>query len=123
MAKYVIRRLIGMIPTWLIIMFAVVFMVRRIPGSIVDVLLADQGGTGSYQKGLDRAAIEKRLGLDKPVYVQYIQYVAGVSHGNLGNSLWDQQPVVKLIAQRVPVTFQVALVAIVTSIAVSIPIG
>jgi peptide/nickel transport system permease protein len=123
MAKYIIRRLIGMIPTWLIIMFAVVFMVRLIPGSIVDVLLADQGGTGSYQKGLDRAAIEKRLGLDKPVYVQYIQYVIGVSHGDLGNSLWDQQPVVKLIAQRVPVTFQVALVAIITSIAVSIPIG
>ena len=45
MAKYIIRRLIGMVPTWLLIMFGVVFMVRLIPGSIVDILLEEQGGT------------------------------------------------------------------------------
>ena len=123
MAKYVLRRLIGMIPTWLIIMFMVVFMVRLIPGSIVDLLLQDQGGGGSYQAGIDRAQVEHRLGLDQPVYVQYVKYVAGVAQGNLGASLWDQQSVVSLIAQRVPVTAQVALVAIVTSVFVSIPIG
>lgn len=123
MAKYVLRRLIGMIPTWLIIMFMVVFMVRLIPGSIVDLLLQDQGGGGSYQAGIDRAQVEHRLGLDQPVYVQYVKYVAGVAQGNLGASLWDQQSVVGLIAQRVPVTAQVALVAIVTSVFVSIPIG
>lgn len=123
MAKYVLRRLIGMIPTWLIIMFMVVFMVRLIPGSIVDLLLQDQGGGGSYQAGIDRAQVEHRLGLDQPVYVQYVKYVAGVAQGNLGASLWDQQSVVSLIAQRVPVTAQVALVAIITSVFVSIPIG
>jgi len=123
MAKYVLRRLIGMVPTWLIIMFMVVFMVRLIPGSIVDLLLQDQGGGGSYQAGIDRAQVEHRLGLDQPVYVQYVKYVAGVAQGNLGASLWDQQSVVSLIAQRVPVTAQVALVAIITSVFVSIPIG
>lgn len=123
MAKYVIRRLIGMVPTWLIIMFMVVFMVRLIPGSVVDLLLQEQGGGGSYQEGIDRAAIEKRLGLSDPVYVQYVKYVAGVVQGDLGKSLWDDQKVTTLIAERVPVTAQVALIAIVTSIAVSIPIG
>jgi len=112
-----------MVPTWLIIMFMVVFMVRLIPGSIVDLLLQDQGGGGSYQAGIDRAQVEHRLGLDQPVYVQYVKYVAGVAQGNLGASLWDQQSVVSLIAQRVPVTAQVALVAIITSVFVSIPIG
>ena len=123
MAKYVIRRLIGMVPTWLIIMFMVVFMVRLIPGSVVDLLLQEQGGGGSYQEGIDRALIEKRLGLSDPVYVQYVKYVAGVVQGDLGKSLWDEQKVTTLIAERVPVTAQVALIAIVTSIAVSIPIG
>jgi len=123
MAKYVTRRLIGMVPTWLIIMFMVVFMVRLIPGSVVDLLLQEQGGSGSYQEGIDRAVIEKRLGLSDPVYVQYVKYVAGVVQGDLGNSLWDEQKVTTLIAERVPVTAQVALVAIVTSIAVSIPVG
>jgi peptide/nickel transport system permease protein len=122
-AKYVVRRLIGMVPTWLLIMFMVVFMVRLIPGNIVDILLTDQGGTGSYQKGVDRAELSHRLGLDRPVYVQYLTYIGGVAHGDFGRSLWDQTPVTKLIAQRVPVTAQVALVAIITSIMVSIPIG
>jgi peptide/nickel transport system permease protein len=123
MAKYIVRRLIGMVPTWLLIMFGVVFMVRLIPGSIVDILLEEQGGTGKYDSNVGRQEIEKRLGLDQPVYIQYIKYVAGVAQGDLGNSLWDQTPVRTLIAQRVPVTAQVALVAILTSIAVSIPVG
>jgi peptide/nickel transport system permease protein len=123
MGKYVLRRLIGMVPTWLIIMFMVVFMVRLIPGNIVDILLEEQGGTGNYKEGVGKAELEKRLGLSDPVYVQYLRYVGGVVRGDFGHSLWDQQPVTKLIAQRVPVTAQVALVAIVTSIMVSIPVG
>ncbi len=123
MGKYVIQRLIGMIPTWLLIMFMVVFMVRLIPGSIVDLLLEEQGGGGKYSDGIGRADIEKRLGLSDPVYIQYIKYVGGVVRGDFGNSLWDQQPVTKLIAERVPVTAQVALLAIVTSIMIAIPVG
>ena len=97
MAKYIVRRLIGMVPTWLIIMFGVVFMVRLIPGSIVDILLEEQGGTGKYDSNVGRHDIEKRLGLDQPVYIQYVKYVAGVARGDLGNSLWDQQPVTEAI--------------------------
>src|SRR5688572_28603956 len=123
MGKYVLRRLIGMVPTWLIIMFMVVFMVRLIPGNIVDILLEEQGGTGNYKDGVGKAELEKRLGLSDPVYVQCLRYVGGVVRGDFGNSLWDQQPVTKLIGQRVRVTAQVALVAIVTSILVSIPVG
>ncbi|RLT34692.1 MAG: ABC transporter permease [Chloroflexi bacterium] len=124
MAKYVIQRLIGMVPTWLIIMFAVVSMVRLIPGSIVDLLLADQGGqTASSSAKIERAELEHRLGLDRPVYVQYLSYVGGVVRGDFGNSLWEATPVSTLIAQRVPVTGQVALLAIIVSVSLAIPIG
>lgn len=123
MGKYIIRRLIGMIPTWLIIMFMVVFMVRLIPGNVVDLLLQEQGGTGSYEEGIGRAEIEKRLGLDQSVIIQYMKYVGGVVQGDFGNSLWSEEPVTTLIAERVPVTAEVALIAIITSIMVSIPIG
>ncbi len=89
----------------------------------MDILLEEQGGTGKYDSNVGRQELEHRLGLDQPVYVQYAKYVAGVAQGDLGQSLWDQAPVRSLIAQRVPVTAQVALVAIITSIAVSIPVG
>ena len=123
MTKYVVRRLVGMVPTWLIIMFMVVGMVRLIPGNIVDVLLQDQGGTGNYSASIAKQELSKRLGLDQPMPVQYVKYVAGVTHGDFGRSLWDQTPVTRLIAQRAPVTGEVTFIAIVTSIGISIPLG
>lgn len=123
MGKYVIRRLIGMVPTWLIIMFAVVAMVRLMPGSVVDILLQDQGGQSSAAAKLNKAELEHKLGLDRPLYIQYVSYVTGVVRGDFGKSLWDAQPVSKLIAESAPVTAQVALLAIITSILLSIPIG
>ena len=124
MTTYIIRRILGMIPTWLIIMFAVVSMTRFIPGDIVDLLLSGQGGVNAAGTlAIDRAILEKRLGLDQPVQVQFANYVVGVTRGSLGNSLWDQQEVTKLIRERIPVTIEVALVAIVTSVLISIPLG
>ena len=125
MGAYIVRRLIAMIPTWLLVMFAVVALVRMIPGSTVDLLLQDQGSAGvqSGRAKLDRAEIEKRLGLDKPIPIQYLQYVAGVPRGDLGKSLWTQIPVTTTIAQRAPVTIQVAIIAFVASFVLAIPLG
>jgi peptide/nickel transport system permease protein len=125
MGPYILRRLVAMVPTWLIIIFAVVALLRLIPGSTVDLLLQDQG-SGGVQSGrakLDREAVTKRLGLDKPIPLQYVQYVAGVAHGDFGKSLWTQVPVTTTIAQRAPVTIQVAIIAFVAAFLLSIPIG
>lgn len=125
MQGYVLRRLVAMVPTWLIVMFAVVTLVRLIPGSIVDLLVEGQGGVG-VQGGraqLEREEVKKRLGLDKSIPVQYVEYVGGVVRGDFGKSLWSQVPVTTTIAERAPVTVQVALIAFLTSVSIAIPIG
>jgi ABC-type dipeptide/oligopeptide/nickel transport system permease component len=92
MLQYVIRRFLGMIPTLLVLLFVVVGMIRIIPGNIVDLMVQGQLGT----KDVTRLAIEHRLGIDRPMPVQYVTYLTGLLHGDLGRSLWTQQPVSQL---------------------------
>lgn len=125
MQAYILRRLIAMVPTWLIVMFIVVALVRLIPGSIVDLLLQEQGGGGTQggRANVDRLEIERRLGLDKSIPLQYVEYVGNVARGDFGRSLWSQEKVTTSIAFRAPVTMQVAAIAFATSVLVAIPIG
>src|SRR4051812_5683101 len=99
MFAYALRRVTGMIPSLLLLLLITVVMVRLIPGTVVDLMLQEQGG-----KTDQRAAVEKNLGLDKPVVVSYLKYVGGAVHGDLGRSLWTGQSVRGRIASRVPVT-------------------
>jgi peptide/nickel transport system permease protein len=125
MGGYITRRLIAMIPTWLIIMFVVVSLVRLMPGSVIDILLEEQGGQGQLggRQQVERQELMERLGLADPIPVQYVKYVGGVVRGDFGRSIWSQEPVTKLIAQRIPVTAEVAVIAFVTSISIAIPLG
>lgn len=120
MAKYAARRLIGMIPTALVLLLLVVLMVRMLPGNIVDLLLADSNVPASAEA---RAEMEHRLGLDMPLPERYARYVLGVTRGDLGVSLWDGRAVTTIIASRALVTAEVAAIAIVISVLVSIPLG
>src|SRR5262249_48163200 len=81
------------------------------------------GGVQSGRAKLDREAIEKRLGLDQPIPIQYLKYVAGVAHGDFGKSLWTQIPVTTTISQPAPVTIQVAGLALVAAFILAVPIG
>src|SRR5581483_10979498 len=96
MTQYIARRLLGMIPTMLVLLFVVVGMIRVIPGNIVDLMVQGQLGT----KDVTRLAIEHRLGIDRPMPVQYLSYLGGILHGDLGRSLWTQQPVTEIIVQH-----------------------
>ncbi|MGE3856219.1 MAG: ABC transporter permease [Dehalococcoidia bacterium] len=118
MTRYVLRRLIGMIPTLLVLLFIVVSLVRLLPGNVVDILLADGRATDET-----KAALAAKLGLDQSLPEAYIRYVGGVIRGDLGKSLWTDVPVTEMIAGRAPVTAEVAAIAIIVSIMVSIPLG
>jgi peptide/nickel transport system permease protein len=93
------------------------FMMRLIPGDIVDLMVSDFGYAA------DRGEILAQLGLDKPVYVQFGEWFGGLFVGNLGDSLWTERPVTHELGRRYPVTLELAFIALVVSIAVSIPIG
>ena len=85
MRAYLIRRLLLIIPTLFILSILVFLSVRFIPGDVIDVMVADLMHTGG---DIDREALERKLGLDVPVHVQYGRWLGGILlHGSLGEPL------------------------------------
>ena len=120
MIWYVIRRLILVIPTLIGVAIAVFFLIRVMPGDVVVVKLRADGAAVSEET---IQAERKRLGLDKPLYVQFLDYMAGLPRLDLGKSLWTGEPVIKEIALRMPVSFQIAIMAGVIAVLIAIPLG
>ena len=96
---YIIRRLLLLIPNLFIVASLVFLLIRLIPGDIIDKIVAEMGPEAGV---VDRAAIERRLGLDVPIHVQYGRWVGQLLQGNLGTMLRGDQPVVEQILPRVP---------------------
>ena len=117
MRLFIARRLLLAALTLFVVSVLTFFMLRLIPGDIVDLMISDFGYAA------DRQAILAQLGLDRPVYVQFAEWFGGLFTGNLGDSLWTDRPVTAELARRYPVTLELALIALVVSTAVSIPIG
>jgi peptide/nickel transport system permease protein len=119
MGRYIVVRLVGMIPTMLLLVLVVVLLVRIVPGNVIDVAVADQGTLTKT----DRAKIERQLGLSKPVWQQYVDYLGNLGHGSLGTSLWSRTTVKSLIVARISVTLQMAVMALALALIVSVPAG
>lgn len=118
MRSYTIRRLLLLIPTFLLVTLIVFLLVRLIPGSIVDLMILQQGCT------ISSAQIEHALGLDVPFHIQYVRWLEQmVLHGNLGNSLWRGTPVTTEILSSLPVTLELGLLGIITALTIAVPIG
>jgi peptide/nickel transport system permease protein len=120
MFRYFIRRLVLVVPTLIGVAVAVFFLIRVMPGDIVVVKLRADGATISDEV---IEAERKRLGLDKPLYAQFADYMLGLARLDLGNSLWTGEPVAKEITLRMAVSFQIALMAGVIAILIAIPLG
>ena len=123
MRAYIIRRLLLVIPTLFLLSILVFLSVRFIPGDVVDVI---QGRMELYGAGvIDREAVERRLGLDVPVYVQYGRWVGGIFlHGTLGESLFGGALTVEeKIIDRLPVTIELGVLAIVFGLLIALPVG
>ena len=120
MRAYIIRRLLLIIPTLFILSILVFLSVRFIPGDVVDAMLAQMEMYG----GIDREALERRLGLDVPVYVQYGRWIGNIfRHGSLGESLMGRGAVEEKIIDRLPVTIELGVMAIVIGLLIALPVG
>jgi peptide/nickel transport system permease protein len=118
MRRYVIQRILLLIPTLFLVSFAVFSMVRVIPGDVVELMVAEQGFAE------DREEMRKILGLDKPILQQYFIYMKKIIlEGDMGTSLWSREPVVKEIGRRLPVSLNLAALAIIWTIIIGIPMG
>jgi peptide/nickel transport system permease protein len=122
MQAYIIRRILLIIPTLIIVTILVFFLVRFIPGDIVDIMVAQQTATGTSE-ALDRDEIMRRLGLDSPIYEQYGRWVADVFRGDFGRSIWSNTPVLESLKNRVPVSFELGIIGIIIGQLIAIPVG
>lgn len=117
--SYLIRRILLSIPTILIVTLIVFVLVRIVPGDVVDLII----GTQNYLSEEQIQKMYQDFGLDKSVFLQYFFWLKSILTGNLGVSLRTGEDVVTLIMQRLPVTLELALLSILFSIVIGIPLG
>lgn len=111
MTRYILRRLVAMIPVLFLITLFTFVLIRLVPGDPVTAML---GPRGTPER---RAALEQAMKLDRPLWEQYLAFLSGVAHGDLGDSLWKKQPVTQVLADRIPPTlFLVVYAAVLTAI-------
>jgi peptide/nickel transport system permease protein len=115
----VIRRLLALIPTMFFASLIVFFAIRLIPGDVIDLMLAQN----DVSSNADRDSLRAALGLDRPVMEQYFSWIGRAFTGDLGASLWQNAPVSQLILQRLPITLELGLLALLVSVSVGIAIG
>ncbi|MFN5881007.1 MAG: ABC transporter permease [Burkholderiales bacterium] len=120
MQAYILRRLLALIPTLFFASVIVFTTVRLIPGDVIDLMLSQNDISASK---MDREALMEVLGLDKPMWSQYLIWVGNLFQGDMGNSLWQSTPVTERLAERLPVTFELGLLAILIGLTIAMPIG
>ena len=117
MGRYIRRRLVTAIPVFFGITLLVFLMVNLAPGTITDLM-----GEGTSSEA-DRAALEAALGLDQPLPIRYVQWLAGLFRGQLGQSFFYDRPVSRLIAQRVGPSLLLTGSGVVLAVAIALPLG
>jgi peptide/nickel transport system permease protein len=120
MLIYTLKRLLLTIPTLIGVAVLVFFMLRVVPGDIVEIKLRGDGGNVT-QEVVDME--RKRLGLDRPILVQFADYMVGLAKLDLGISMWTERPVLEEIAIRLELSLEVAILATIFATMISIPLG
>src|SRR5260370_1281447 len=118
MSRYLMRRLVLLVPTLLGVTLVVFVLVRLLPGDAVALQLQDAKSTAA-----DEAAMRAQLGIDRPIYVQYVDWMGTLLRGDLGHSFRSHQPIAQELAGRLPVTAELGLFALLIAASVAITIG
>jgi ABC-type dipeptide/oligopeptide/nickel transport system permease component len=114
--RYLLQRLLHSVLVVLGVSL-IVFLISHLTGDPA-VLMAQPGATEK-----DLQALRERLGLDAPLPVQYLRFVGGAAHGDFGNSIWQNQPVLGLILDRLPATLQLTASAMLVALGLAFPVG
>jgi peptide/nickel transport system permease protein len=117
MLRFIVRRLLLLVPIILGLSILLFFWVRALPGGPTEALLGERATPASV------AQIRHQLGLDKPVYKQYWAYVRTTASGNLGISISSRRPVTTEIRERFPATIELAFAAMIFALSLGIPLG
>ena len=117
MKRYVLYRLLFLLPTLLGALTLVFLLIHLIPGDPVDVMLGETAATA------DKEALRESLGLNRPLSVQYRTFMFDLAAGDLGRSLYERSSVTEIVRARFPATLELALCAMIAAIAISFPLA
>jgi peptide/nickel transport system permease protein len=116
---YIVRRLALMLVTLVGISIIIFVLLRIVPGNIVDILFDAAG----YVDPADKVSLQHDLGIDQPIVVQYLHWIWGLLHGDLGYSYVSEKPALDEILPRIPITARLAGLALLFSTSIGIPLG
>jgi peptide/nickel transport system permease protein len=116
---YIVRRLALMLVTLVGISIVIFFLLRIVPGNIVDILFDAAG----FVDPADKANLERELGIDQPLALQYLHWIWGLLQGDLGYSYVSEKPALQEILPRIPITARLAGLALLFSASIGIPLG
>ncbi|SFG62334.1 peptide/nickel transport system permease protein [Palleronia marisminoris] len=117
MTRYLIKRLVGLVVVIFLVLTIAFIIVRLAPGDPAALMLGPDATTE------DVAELRTRLGLDRPIYVQYLTFVANAAQGDLGDSLFFNAPVLEVLAARAEPTIFLALFSLIFALVIAAPIG
>jgi peptide/nickel transport system permease protein len=112
-----IKRFLGIVPVLFGVVLLTFLLVHAVPGDPVEVMLGESASSA------DRVQLREDLGLDQPIYVQFGVYLNKVAHGDLGVSIHSKKPIIDLLAERLPATAKLALLALSFAIFIGLPLG
>src|SRR5215204_3621205 len=119
MSKYILRRILLLIPTLIGMSLLIFVMLRLLPGDVVDIMTAGDTPASNEQK----RALRESLGLDKPMPLQYLDWMTGLVRGDLGQSLRTRESVTAILLRSLPVTIELAVLAAIMATVTAIPLG
>ncbi len=117
MISYIIRRLLLLFPVLFGVTTLVFFLIHLIPGDPVELMMGDSAFPA------DKIQLREQLGLNQPLYEQYLNYMKDLITGNLGDSIHSRKPVLGAILERFPATVELMLGAMIIAIGLAIPLG
>jgi peptide/nickel transport system permease protein len=117
MLRYLASRLVGTIPVLFLVSLLTFLMIHLTPGDPVRLMLGDD----ATQEAMD--ALNRKLGLDQSLPVQYARWLGNILTGDMGDSIRSRQPVLEAIAERIPVTLELSVLSMLIAIAIGIPTG
>src|SRR5690606_8168326 len=120
MSRYIVKRILLMIPTLFGAAVLVFFLMRLIPGDICELRLAGSGATFS-QQALD--VCRHDVGIDQPTIIQFGRFLSGLMTFDLGKSMWTGRPIVREISLRFELSLMIAILATITATLFAIPLG
>lgn len=121
MQTYIIRRVLQALLVMFIVSIIIFIAIRYLPGDPIMLIVFESDLSGLSEAQINE--IRAEYGLDKPVFVQYVNWLGGVFRGDLGTSLFTRMPVAKEIFRRLPITFEIGILANILGVIIGVPLG